>query len=68
MNRRRTRGQGEAAKAARCDFDPPLKQTYREIYESEGKKKLKEEIVQRANQSLAGFQVKAVYFTEFVIQ
>jgi flagellar FliL protein len=42
--------------------------TYREIYESEGKKKLKEEIIQRANQSLAGFQVKAVYFTEFVIQ
>ena len=42
--------------------------TYKEIYDSEGKKKLKEEIVQRATQSLAGFQVKAVYFTEFVIQ
>lgn len=42
--------------------------TYREIYESEGKKKLKEEIIQRANQSLTGFQVKDVYFTEFVIQ
>jgi len=42
--------------------------TYKEIYDSEGKKRLKEEIVQRATQSLAGFQVKAVYFTEFVIQ
>jgi flagellar FliL protein len=42
--------------------------TYTEIYESEGKRKLKEEIIQQATQSLAGFQVKAVYFTEFVIQ
>jgi flagellar protein FliL len=42
--------------------------TFRDIYESEGKKKLKEEIIERANQSWAGFQAKAVYFTEFVIQ
>jgi flagellar protein FliL len=42
--------------------------TYRDIYESEGKKKLKEEIIERVNQSWGGFQAKAVYFTEFVIQ
>ncbi len=42
--------------------------TYRDIYELEGKKKLKEEIIERANQSWAGSQAKAVYFTEFVIQ
>jgi flagellar FliL protein len=42
--------------------------TYKEIYDSEGKKKLKDEIVQRTNQLWSGFQFKAVYFTEFVVQ
>ena len=42
--------------------------TYREIYDSDGKKKLKDEILQRANGLWAGFKFKTVYFTEFVIQ
>ena len=42
--------------------------TYKDIYDSDGKKRLKEEILQRANASWAGFKFKAVYFTEFVIQ
>ena len=42
--------------------------TYKEIYEPEGKKRLKEEIIQRANQLWVGSQARAVYFTEFVIQ
>lgn len=42
--------------------------TYPEIYDSEGKKKLKEEILQRANQLLGTFKVKMIYFNEFVVQ
>lgn len=42
--------------------------TYKEIYDSEGKKKLKEEITLKANQLLSSFKVKTIYFTEFVIQ
>jgi len=42
--------------------------TYGEIADSEGKKKLREEIILRLNQLLRGFQVKTVYFTEFMIQ
>jgi len=42
--------------------------SYGEISDSEGKKKLREEIIQRLNRSLRGFQVKTIYFTEFMIQ
>jgi flagellar FliL protein len=42
--------------------------TYKEIYDSEGKKRLKEEILLRANQLFVQFKVKMVYFTEFVVQ
>ena len=42
--------------------------TYREIYHSEGKKQLKEEILKRANQLPAELKVKKVYFIEFVVQ
>ena len=42
--------------------------TYKEIYDSEGKKKLKDVMAQQANQLWSGFQVKAIYFTEFVVQ
>ncbi len=41
---------------------------YQDVYDSEGKKKLKEEIISRLNQSVNHFKVKAVYFTEFVVQ
>jgi flagellar FliL protein len=42
--------------------------TYGEIADSEGKKKLREEIILKLNRLLRGFQVKTVYFTEFMIQ
>jgi flagellar FliL protein len=42
--------------------------TYPEIYDSEGKKKLKEEILQKTNQLLGTFKVKKIYFNEFVVQ
>jgi len=42
--------------------------TYPEIAESNGKLKLKEEIVLKANQVFEKFKVKTVYFTEFVVQ
>ncbi len=42
--------------------------TYKEICDSEGKKKLKEEILLKAGQLWPGFRFRAVYFTEFVIQ
>jgi len=42
--------------------------TYGEISDSEGKKKLREEIILKLNRLLRGFQVKTVYFTEFMIQ
>jgi len=42
--------------------------SYGEISDSEGKKKLREEIILKLNQLLRGFQVKTIYFTEFMIQ
>jgi len=42
--------------------------TYKDINHSEGKKRLKEEIVSKVNPLLTHVKVKAVYFTEFVIQ
>lgn len=42
--------------------------SYGDIADSEGKKKLREEIILKLNQLLRGFQVKTVYFTEFMIQ
>jgi len=42
--------------------------TFGEISDSEGKKKLREEIILKLNRLLWGFQVKTVYFTEFIIQ
>jgi flagellar FliL protein len=42
--------------------------SYGEISDSEGKKKLREEIILKLNRLLRGFQVKTVYFTEFMIQ
>jgi flagellar protein FliL len=42
--------------------------SYGEIADSEGKKKLREEIILKLNRLLRGFQVKTVYFTEFMIQ
>jgi len=42
--------------------------TYKEIYNSEGKRRLKEEIVSKANALLSHVKVKTIYFTEFVVQ
>jgi flagellar FliL protein len=42
--------------------------SYKEISDSEGKKKLREELILKLNQLLHRFQVKTVYFTEFMIQ
>jgi flagellar protein FliL len=42
--------------------------SYKDIYDSDGKNKLREEITSRLNQLLSNFQVKTVYFTEFMIQ
>ncbi len=42
--------------------------TYKEICDSEGKKKLKEEILHKADQLWPGFKFEKVYFTEFVVQ
>jgi flagellar FliL protein len=42
--------------------------TYKEIYDSEGKKKLKEEIILKSNQLLGNSRVKSIYYTEFVVQ
>jgi len=42
--------------------------TYKELFDSEGKKKLKEEIVSKANQVFTVLKVKTVYFNEFVVQ
>ena len=42
--------------------------SYKDISDSEGKNKLREEITSKLNQLLSNFQVKAVYFTEFMIQ
>ena len=41
---------------------------YQDIFDAEGKKKLKEEIIARLNPLVNHFQVKTVYFTEFVVQ
>ena len=42
--------------------------TYGEISDSEGKNKLREEIILKLNRLLRGFQVRTIYFTEFMIQ
>jgi flagellar FliL protein len=42
--------------------------SYGEISDSEGKMKLREEIITKLNRLLRTFQVKTVYFTEFMIQ
>lgn len=42
--------------------------TFKEIYDREGKKKLKEELIQRFDQLLGEHKIRKVYFTEFVIQ
>lgn len=42
--------------------------SYMDISDSEGKKRLREEITSKSNQLLRSFQVKTVYFTEFMIQ
>jgi flagellar FliL protein len=42
--------------------------SYKDISDSEGKNRLREEITSRLNQLLSSYQVKAVYFTEFMIQ
>jgi flagellar FliL protein len=42
--------------------------TFKEIYDKEGKNKLKEEIIQKTNQLLIKCKFKGIYFTEFVIQ
>jgi flagellar FliL protein len=42
--------------------------TAKEIMDSEGKTKLRNEIAARLNQLLSTFQIKTVYFAEFVIQ
>jgi len=41
---------------------------FNDIYDSEGKKKLKEEIIAKLNQSLSQMRVRTIYFTEFVVQ
>jgi flagellar basal body-associated protein FliL len=41
---------------------------YQDIFDSEGKRKLKEEIISKLNPLVSHFKVKAVYFTEFVVQ
>jgi flagellar FliL protein len=40
----------------------------KEIMDSDGKKKLRNEIASRLNQLLTTFQIETVYFAEFVIQ
>lgn len=42
--------------------------TSKEIMDSEGKARLRNEIAARLNERLATFRVKTVYFSEFVIQ
>ncbi|MGQ9646407.1 MAG: flagellar basal body-associated FliL family protein [Thermodesulfobacteriota bacterium] len=42
--------------------------TYTDIYDSEGKMRLKEEILSKVNPLLSRVRVKTVYFTEFVVQ
>ena len=42
--------------------------SYKDICDSEGKKMLREEMTSKLNQLLRRFQVKTIYFTEFVIQ
>jgi len=41
---------------------------YQDISDSGGKKKLKEEIISKLNALVSHFKVKAIYFTEFVVQ
>jgi flagellar protein FliL len=42
--------------------------TQNDISDSEGKKKLREELTEKLNTQLTQFKVKTLYFTEFVIQ
>jgi flagellar FliL protein len=44
------------------------KKTHQELLDSGGKEKLKAEILKNLNPKMAGFQFRAVYYTEFVIQ
>jgi flagellar FliL protein len=41
---------------------------YNEVIDSEGKKKLREEIKGRVNQILQNFKVKSIFLTEFIMQ
>ncbi len=40
----------------------------KDIFDSEGKQKLREEMITQLNQLLQGFKVQTIYFTEFMIQ
>ncbi len=42
--------------------------TYQEVLDSEGKRKLKDEVLSKVNPLLTHFKFKKVYFTEFVVQ
>jgi flagellar protein FliL len=42
--------------------------TFKDISDSEGKNKLKEEILSKVNPVLSHFRMKRIYFTEFVVQ
>jgi flagellar FliL protein len=42
--------------------------TYQEIFDSDGKIKLKETMIEKTNRLLKSFKVKTIYFTEFVVQ
>ncbi len=42
--------------------------TFQEINDLGGKNKLKEEMMAKINPFVSGFKIKAVYFTEFVVQ
>ena len=42
--------------------------TFAEVFTTEGKETMKEEILQQINETLTGFWVVDIYFTDFVIQ
>jgi flagellar protein FliL len=42
--------------------------TYQEVLDSEGKRRLKDEIISKVNPLLSHFKFKKVYFTEFMVQ
>lgn len=41
---------------------------YADVYDSEGKNKLREEILSKVNPLVMHFKVRMIYFTEFVVQ